>query len=226
MTDALERMEDLKARAREILRILKEEYRDAKVALRFNNPFELLIATILSAQCTDERVNVVTERLFQKYRKPEDYLNVSLEELEEDIKPTGFYKNKARNIRKACKVLVEKFGSEVPKKMEELLTLPGVGRKTANIVLSNAYGIHEGIAVDTHVRRLASRLGLSKERSPDKIEKDLMELFPKEDWIKVTDTLIFHGRKVCSAKKPACDICVVSSFCPSAFSFPHFKKGL
>jgi endonuclease-3 len=219
-------MEDLKARAREILRILKEEYRDAKVALRFNNPFELLIATILSAQCTDERVNVVTERLFQKYRKPEDYLNVSLEELEEDIKPTGFYKNKARNIRKACKVLVEKFGSEVPKKMEELLTLPGVGRKTANIVLSNAYGIHEGIAVDTHVRRLASRLGLSKERSPDKIEKDLMELFPKEDWIKVTDTLIFHGRKVCSAKKPACDICVVSSFCPSAFSFPHFKKGL
>jgi len=226
LTDALERMEDLKARAREILRILKEEYRDAKVALRFNNPFELLIATILSAQCTDERVNVVTERLFQKYRKPEDYLNVSLEELEEDIKPTGFYKNKARNIRKACKVLVEKFGSEVPKKMEELLTLPGVGRKTANIVLSNAYGIHEGIAVDTHVRRLASRLGLSKERSPDKIEKDLMELFPKEDWIKVTDTLIFHGRKVCSAKKPACDICVVSSFCPSAFSFPHFKKGL
>jgi endonuclease-3 len=219
-------MEDLKARAREILRILKEEYRDAKVALRFSNPFELLIATILSAQCTDERVNVVTERLFQKYRKPEDYLHVSLEELEEDIKPTGFYKNKARNIRKACKVLVEKFGSEVPKKMEELLTLPGVGRKTANIVLSNAYGIHEGIAVDTHVRRLASRLGLSKERSPDKIEKDLMELFPKEDWIKVTDTLIFHGRKVCSAKKPACDICVVSSFCPSAFSFPHFKKGL
>jgi endonuclease-3 len=219
-------MEDLKARAREILRILKEEYRDAKVALRFSNPFELLIATILSAQCTDERVNVVTERLFQKYRKPEDYLHVSLEELEEDIKPTGFYKNKAQNIRKACKVLVEKFGSEVPKKMEELLTLPGVGRKTANIVLSNAYGIHEGIAVDTHVRRLASRLGLSKERSPDKIEKDLMELFPKEDWIKVTDTLIFHGRKVCSAKKPACDICVVSSFCPSAFSFPHFKKGL
>ncbi|MBS7610461.1 endonuclease III [Candidatus Bathyarchaeota archaeon] len=219
-------MEEPKARAEKILRILKEEYKDAKVALRFSNPLELLIATILSAQCTDERVNAVTKSLFQKYRRPEDYLNVSLEELEHDIKPTGFYKNKARNIQRACRVLVEKFGSQVPKKMEELLSLPGVGRKTANIVLSNAYGIHEGIAVDTHVRRLAFRLGLTKERSPDKIEEDLMALFPKEDWLKVTDVLIFHGRRVCSAKKPACDICIVSRFCPSAFSFPHLKKAL
>ncbi|MEM3693325.1 MAG: endonuclease III [Candidatus Bathyarchaeia archaeon] len=226
MARTLEGMEDPKARAEKILRILKEEYKDAKVALRFGNPLELLIATILSAQCTDERVNTVTKSLFQKYRKPEDYLNVSLEELERDIKPTGFYKNKARNIQRACKILVEKFGSQVPKKMEELLSLPGVGRKTANIVLSNAYGIHEGIAVDTHVRRLAYRLGFTKERSPEKVEKDLMALFPKEDWLKVTDVLIFHGRRICSAKKPACDICIVSRLCPSAFAFPHFKKAL
>jgi len=177
------------------------------------------VATILSAQCTDRRVNIVTKTLFKKYRKAEDYANADLEELEEDVRPTGFYRNKARNIKKCCQILVEKFNSEVPKTMEEILELPGVARKTANIVLSNAYGVIEGIAVDTHVRRLARRLGLSEHEDPNKIEGDLMKIVPKTHWKRITDLLIFHGRRICVARKPKCGICVLNKLCPSAFTF-------
>lgn len=210
---------ETKGRVQEIIRLLEKEYPEAKVALNYSNPLELLIATILSAQCTDKRVNEVTKSLFKKYRKAEDYAEVNLEELERDIKSTGFYRNKAKNIQKTCRILVEKFSSEVPKTMEEMLSLPGVARKTANIVLSNAYGMIEGIAVDTHVKRLAKRLGLTEYEDADKIERDLMEITPKHQWQKITDLLIFHGRQVCEAKKPKCEMCVLNQICPSAFTF-------
>ncbi len=206
-------------KAQEIIRLLEREHPDAKIALNYSNPLELLIATMLSAQCTDKRVNEVTKSLFKKYRKAEDYAEVNLEELEKDIKSTGFYRNKAKNIQKTCRILVAKFNSEVPKTMEEMLSLPGVARKTANIVLTNAYGMIEGIAVDTHVRRLAKRLGLTEHDDPDKIEKDLMRITPKTQWRKITDLLIFHGRQICEAKKPKCEICVLKQICPSAFTF-------
>jgi endonuclease-3 len=208
-----------KERVKKILEFLEKEHPDAKIALNYSNPLELLVATVLSAQCTDERVNMVTKTLFKKYRKPEDYADTDLKQLEEDIKPTGFYHNKAKNLKKMCQVLVEKFDSQVPRTMSDLLTLPGVGRKTANIVLSNAYGVIEGIAVDTHVRRLSKRLGLTKSEDPDEIEKDLMMLVPKSLWPRFTDLLIFHGRRVCTAKKPNCKGCVISQLCPSAFTF-------
>ena len=211
-------MED-KERVQKIIRLLEKEHPDAKIALHYSNPLELLVATILSAQSTDKTVNKVTEGLFKKYRKAEDYANADLKELQDNIKPTGFYRNKAKYLKKMGRMLVEKFGSKVPKTMDELTTLPGAARKTANIVLSNAFGVIEGIAVDTHVRRLAQRLGLSMEKDPNKIEKDLMELVPKEQWPKFTDLLIFHGRRVCTAKKPDCRGCVISKFCPSAFTF-------
>jgi endonuclease-3 len=210
---------DNKTRGLRIIELLEKEHSDAKIALYYANPLELLVATILSAQCTDKRVNSVTKALFKKYRKPEDYANADLEELEEDIRSTGFYRNKARNIIKCCQILVEKFNSKVPKTMEELLELPGVARKTANIVLSNAYGVVEGIAVDTHVRRLARRLGLSEHENPNKIEGDLMEIVPKGRWKRITDLLIFHGRRICAARKPKCRICVLNKLCPSAFTF-------
>ncbi len=209
----------IKSRVLKIIDLLEKEHPDAKIALSYTNPLELLVATILSAQCTDKRVNVVTKTLFKKYRKAEDYANADLKELEEDIRPTGFYRNKAKNLKKCCQLLVEKFNSQVPKTMEELLELPGVARKTANIVLSNAYGVIEGIAVDTHVRRLAGRLGLTRQKEPNKIEKDLMEIVPKTQWMRITDLLIFHGRRVCIAKKPKCEICVLNKLCPSAFTF-------
>jgi endonuclease-3 len=202
-----------------LLELLKKEYPEPKTALEFSNPLELLVATILSAQCTDKRVNMVTKELFKKYPSPEDYAEVGLEELEQDIRSTGFYRNKARNIKNCCKMIVEKFDSEVPNKMDDLITLPGVARKTANIVLANAYGVIEGIAVDTHVRRLAQRLGLSKNKDPNKIETDLMAVAPKEEWSNLSHLLIFHGRKVCQAKKPKCDACVLNRACPSAFTF-------
>jgi len=170
---------DNKTRVLKIIELLEKEHPEAKIALNYTNPLELLVATILSAQCTDKRVNIVTKSLFKKYRKAEDYAMANLEELEEDIRPTGFYRNKAKNIKKCCQILVEKFNSQVPKTMEEMLELPGVARKTANIVLSNAYGVIGGIAVDTHVRRLAKRLGLTEHEDPDKIEKDLMNIVPK-----------------------------------------------
>jgi endonuclease-3 len=180
---------------------------------------ELLIATILSAQCTDKRVNIVTKSLFKKYRTVRDYAKADLKTLEEEIKSTGFYHNKAKNIKKCCQMLVEKFDGQIPKTMDELLQLPGVARKTANIVLANAYGIVEGIAVDTHVRRVSKRLGLTDNDNPDKIEKDLMEIVPKKSWARITDLLIFHGRRICTAKHPNCAGCVLNDFCPSAFSF-------
>jgi endonuclease-3 len=210
---------DLKDKVLKIIGLLEKEHPDAKIALRFSNPLELLVATILSAQCTDERVNEVTKDLFKKYRSAEDYAKVDLETLEKDIKPTGFYRNKAKNLKKACQMLVDRFGSDFPKTMEELMMLPGVARKTANIVLSNAYGVIEGIAVDTHVLRLAKRLGLTNNKNRDKIERDLMEIVPREKWARFTDLLIFHGRRVCEAKKPKCSECVLNQICPSAFAF-------
>ena len=210
-------MEDKKEYALKVIGILEKTYPEAKVALRFSNPLELLVATVLAAQCTDERVSIVTRELFKKYKRAEDYANADLKELEEDIRQTGFYKRKARFLKEIAKVLVEKFNSQVPKTMEEMLSLPGVARKTANIVLSNAYGVFEGIAVDTHVLRLAGRLGFSSEKNRDKVERDLMALFPKDMWLKVTDLLIAHGRRVCKAKKPNCGVCVLNELCPSAF---------
>ena len=211
--------DDYKTEILETIELLEKEHRDSKIALNYSNPLELLVATILSAQCTDKRINLVTKNLFKKYRKAEEYANAGLGELEEDIRSTGFYRNKARNIKKCCKLLVEKFNSQVPRTMEKMLELPGVGRKTANIVLSNAFGIIEGVAVDTHVRRLARRLGLSEHENPRKIEKDLMEIVPKTYWKRITDLLIFHGRRVCLARKPKCDACVLKNLCPSAFTF-------
>jgi endonuclease-3 len=198
---------------------LEEEYPQAKIALKYSNPVELLVATILSAQCTDERVNRVTETLFKKYRSAGDYAKADLSELELDIKPTGFFRNKAKNIKQTSQILVESFNSQVPKTMEELMQLPGVARKTANIVLQNGYGIIEGIAVDTHVRRLSKRLGLTENEDPSKIEQDLMEIIPKNKWMRITDLLIFLGRTVCVAKKPKCEVCVLNKICPSAFTF-------
>ena len=208
-----------KDRALQIIELLGKAHPDAKIALNFSNPLELLVATILSAQCTDERVNIVTRNLFRKYTKAEDYAEADLKELEQDIRSTGFYHNKAKNIKKAAGLLVEKFNSKVPGTMEELLELSGVARKTANIVIFNAYGVIAGVAVDTHVRRLSQRLGLSENEDPNKIEKDLMNIVPKDCWMRITDLLIFHGRRVCQAKKPKCEACVLNKICPSAFAF-------
>jgi endonuclease-3 len=207
-----------KERALKIIELLEKEHPDAKVALHYSNPLELLVATMLSAQSTDETINKVTKTLFKKYTKPEDYANTDLKELEQDIRSTGFYHNKARNLQNSAKMLV-KYHSQVPKTMEELVKLPGVARKTANIVLTNAYGVVAGVAVDTHVRRLAQRLGLSENNDPNKIEKDLMRIVPKDKWMRITDLLIFHGRRVCTAKKPNCAGCVLNKICPSAFTF-------
>ncbi len=201
----------------EILALLKEEYPRAKIALDYADPLELLVSTILSAQCTDERVNIVTKSLFKKYHRVEDYASADLEELEKEVKSTGFYRNKARNIKKAAQIIVERFDSKVPDTMEGLTSLPGVARKTANIVLSNAYGKVEGIAVDTHVRRLSQRLSFTKNKDPDRIEQDLMRLFPMEDWFAINYLLIGHGRAVCKARKPGCSSCILNNLCPSAF---------
>ncbi|MCQ1534257.1 endonuclease III [Methanosarcina sp. KYL-1] len=199
--------------------ILREEYPDAKPALNYGNPLELLVATVLSAQCTDAQVNRVTEDLFKRYRTVEDYANADLQELEEEIYSTGFYKNKAKNIKAAARLILEKHNGEVPKTMAELVTLPGVGRKTANIVLARGFGVIEGIAVDTHVKRLSGRLGFTKNSDPDKIEKDLIELTRKEDMDSLSMTLIMHGRKVCQARNPNCPACVVKKLCPSSIIY-------
>jgi endonuclease-3 len=201
-------------------------YPDAECELTFTSPLELLIATILSAQCTDVRVNLVTATLFQKYRKPEDYLAVPAEELEEDIHSTGFFRNKAKNIRGACQRLLEVYGGEVPDSMEELLTLPGVARKTANVVLGNIFNKAEGIAVDTHVTRLSGLLGLSVHTDPPKIERDLMRLFPQAQWTLISHLLILHGRRVCIARRPQCAACVLNDVCPSAFKLEKAKTEL
>jgi endonuclease-3 len=212
----LTREDPIERRAPEIIRILREHYPDAHVALRFSNALEMLVATILSAQCTDEKVNEVTATLFEKYRTPEDYLRVPEDELKADIKPTGFFNQKAISIRAACQRIVETYDSRVPDTMEDLITLRGVARKTANIVLGNAYGIVEGIAVDTHVKRLANRLGFSEQSDPDKIEQDLMRLIPRERWFDFTYVLIDHGRAICIARKPKCEVCPVSALCPAS----------
>ena len=202
-------------KAKEIIRRLKMEYPELKTALNFKKPFELLVATVLSAQATDIHVNKVTENLFNKYKTIRDYANVSLETLQKDVSSINFYRTKAKNIQESAKIIIKNFNSKVPGTMEELITLPGVARKTANIILSSAYGINEGIAVDTHVKRLANRLGLTKNEDPVKIEKDLMEITPKSEWGNLSHLLIFHGRKICQAKKPNHKECILYDICPS-----------
>jgi endonuclease-3 len=216
MPKRLTRDDPIEERAPEIIRILSETHPGAKVALRFSNPLEMLVATILSAQCTDEKVNEVTETLFAKYRTCEDYLRVPEDELKRDIKPTGFFNQKALSIREACRRMVEVYDGTVPDTMEDLITLRGVARKTANIVLGNAYGTVVGIAVDTHVKRVGSRLGFTQRSDPDNIEQDLMRLIPKERWFDFTYVLIDHGREVCVARRPKCEICPVNHLCPSS----------
>ncbi len=204
-------------RSQKILSLLKEKNPDTiGTALNFSNPFELLIAAILSAQCTDEKVNEVTNTLFVRYKTPEEFLEADLKELQEIIKPTGFYRRKADFIKAVTKKLVEDFSSTIPRSIEEMTKLPGVARKTANIVLSNAFGIIEGVAVDTHVMRLSRRLGFTKEKNRDKIERRLMNLFPKERWFELTNLLITHGRNICTARRPKCGRCSVNYLCPSA----------
>jgi endonuclease III len=212
-----EREEELKKRTRDIIRRLKRAYPDAKTALNHSNPFELLIATILSAQSTDVRVNIVTADLFRKYKKPEDYLKVSAHELEKDIHSTGFFRNKTKSIQGTAKLLIEQFGGEVPHTMDELLELPGVARKTANVVLGNAFGIKAGVVVDTHVTRLSHRLALSQEKTAEKIEQDLIPIVPKKDWVLFPHLMIYHGRKICKARNPLCKECAIEKLCPSSY---------
>jgi len=199
----------------EIIRRLKKVYPEPKTALRFTTPFELLVATILSAQTTDVHVNKVTDFLFKKYKQIEDYANVPLEELQKDISSINFYKTKAKNIQNIAKILIEKYNAKVPDRMDQLLTLPGVARKTANIILSNAFGKNEGIAVDTHVKRLSRLLGLTRSDDPIKIEQDLIAITPKKEWSNLSHLLIFHGRSICQAKKPKHKDCVLYDLCPS-----------
>ena len=211
-----EKFEELKKRTRWIIRRLKRAYPGAKCSLNHSNPFELLVATILSAQCTDERVNIVTADLFRKYKKPEDYLKVGPRELEKDIQSTGFFRNKTKSIQGTAKLLTEQYGGEVPHTMDELLELPGVARKTANVVLGNAFGIKAGVVVDTHVTRLSHRLALSEEKTAEKIEQDLIPIVPKKDWVIFPHLMIYHGRKICKARNPLCAECTIEKECPSS----------
>jgi len=206
-------------RTAKIVALLKEEYPHAKIALNFKTPLDLMVATILSAQCTDKRVNLVTESLFKKYKTAKDYARANLAEFQSEIRSTGFFRNKAKNIINAAKTIVEKHDSQVPDSMEGLLTLPGVARKTATVILFNAFHKIEGITVDTHVIRLSQRLGLSKNSNPVKIEQDLMQILPKSLWGRFAYLIIEHGRKVCIAKKPLCPQCVVKALCPSYQGF-------
>jgi endonuclease-3 len=199
-------------RVKDIIKILTKGIPDTTIALTFSSPLELLIATILSAQCTDVRVNEVTATLFKKYRSAKDYAQGNLSELEQDIRPTGFYRNKAKSIQKCCQELLARFRGDVPKTLEEMVTLPGVGRKTANVILGNAFGI-PGIVVDTHVRRVSQRIGFTKKDDPVKIEFDLMEVVPKEEWTHFSNLLIWHGRRTCVARKPLCDSCAIRKLC-------------
>lgn len=201
-----------KKRVNEIIKLLSKDIPDSRIALNFSSPFELLIATILSAQCTDARVNQVTEYLFTKYPSPKNYVDADPAQLEEDIRPTGFFRNKTKAIKKCCQELMSRHNGQVPKNMDDLVTLPGVGRKTANVVLGNAFGI-PGIAVDTHVQRVSQRIGLTKHDDPVKIESDLMEIVPKEEWTHFTNLLIWHGRRICVARKPLCSECSIVRLC-------------
>ena len=215
--------EKLRARAKKIIAVLHKEYPDAKIALDFSNPLQLLVATILSAQCTDVRVNMVTPGLFKKYPSARAFANASQAELEQDIRSTGFFRNKAKSIIACCKSIVEKHGGQVPAKMEDLVELGGVGRKTANCVLGGAFGVNAGVVVDTHVRRVSQRLALTKNEDPDKIEADLMALAPQKEWYDLGNMLIWHGRRVCDARKPKCPDCVLIRQCPSAEQFLQKK---
>lgn len=216
-------METEEERSSEILDILKKTYGGQSTALAFQTPLELLVSTMLSAQCTDARVNIVTKELFKKYRTANDYANADMKKFGQEIKSTGFYKSKAKNIISAAKKIVSDFDGKVPKTMEELITLPGVGRKTANIVLAESFGIIEGIAVDTHVRRVSFRLGMTENTDPEKIERDLMEIYPKKEWRNVSNLLIAHGRKTCAAKRPFCSACPLNKICPSAFKVEGYR---
>jgi endonuclease-3 len=207
------------ARVQEIIRLLRRHYPQSRTALEFRSPFEILVATILAAQCTDERVNKVTPGLFRKYPTPAHFAQADRAELEGEIRSTGFFRNKTKSIIGASKKIVEEFGGAVPDSMEKLVTLPGVARKTANIVLSAGYGKAEGIAVDTHARRLSQRLGLSRESDPDKIERDLLAVVPRKDWLDFNFMLVDHGRAVCQARKPKCPGCFLRRLCPSAAAF-------
>jgi len=209
-------MTDLKKRATEIDRRLGERHPDAKCSLDFTNPFELLIATILSAQSTDARVNIVTRSLFRKYPNPAAFANASLVEMETDVKQTGFFRNKAKAVVNCSKAIMERHGGEVPRTMEELVELPGVGRKTANVVLGNAFNTPVGVVVDTHVGRVSGRLGLTASADPVVIEQDLMKLLPREKWTQFAHRMIYHGRETCIARKPQCEVCVLNDICPSA----------
>ncbi|MBK9707738.1 MAG: endonuclease III [Acidobacteria bacterium] len=211
-----EKRSDLEARLAAICRGLRKQYPDAKCALNHSSPVELLIATIMSAQCTDERVNIVTATLFRKYRSCNDYVSVSQAELEKDINSVTFFRNKAKAIQGACQILIDKYHCEVPRTVEELIELPGVGRKTANVVMGNAFGIPSGVVVDTHVMRLSQRLRLTDHKQPEKIEVDLMNLLQPKLWIDFSHWLILHGRQICKARKPACDKCTIEKFCPSS----------
>lgn len=213
---------ELKQRTKKVIQLLKRAYPDAHCSLNHSNAFELLVATILSAQCTDERVNMVTADLFRKYRKPADYLKVAPAELQEDIRTTGFFRNKAKSIQGTAKMLIDEYGGKVPDTMDQLLELPGVARKTANVVLGNAFGIAAGVVVDTHVTRLSRRLLLTTNKTAEKIEQDLIELVPKKDWVIFPHLLIAHGRKICKARNPLCAECVVERLCPSSY----LKTGL
>ena len=196
---------------------LKRAYPDAKCSLNHSNAFELLIATILSAQCTDQRVNIVTADLFRKYREPADYLKVSEKELQNDVRTTGFFRNKAKSIRGTSRTLIDEYHGEVPQTMDELLELPGVARKTANVVLGNAFGIKAGVVVDTHVTRLSHRLDLTQQKTAEKIEQDLIEIVPRKDWVIFPHLMIHHGRAICKARGPLCEECVIEKLCPSSF---------
>ena len=207
---------DKKTRAKKAVNLLKMEYPDSRCTLDFKNPHQLVVATILSAQSTDERVNQITPALFRKYKSPKDFAEADLEELQEYIKTAGLYRNKAKSIRNSMKMVVEEFDGKIPKTMEELIKLPGVGRKTANVILGAAYNVASGIAVDTHVTRLSKLLKLTNKKDAPKIEKDLMELIPKKDWIIVSHLLIDHGRKVCIARNPRCHECILNKICPSS----------
>lgn len=213
-------------RVRAIIRLLRKHYPGSRTALEFRSPFEILVATILAAQCTDERVNMVTPGLFRKYPTPAHLARADRAELEQEIRSTGFFRNKAKSLVGASRKIVEEFRGAVPDSMEKLITLPGVARKTANIVLSAGYGRAEGIAVDTHARRLSQRLGLSRETDPDKIERDLLAIIPRKDWLDFNSLLVDHGRALCQARKPRCPECFLRRLCPSAAGFfPGLKSS-
>ncbi len=212
-------MEVNRKNVQQIIQLLRKEYPGAKTALNFKTPIQMLVSTILSAQCTDARVNIVTPALFAKYKTVKDFADAKRSELEALIRSTGFYKNKTKNIQGAATMLVQKYHGELPRTLQEMVELPGIGRKTANVVLHNVYNVVEGVVVDTHVRRLSRRLGLTKQNDPVKIEQDLMKVIPRETWADFSNLLIDHGRAVCKAVKPNCEGCVLNKICPSAFAF-------